>query len=90
MGGRSRARSGEPAPTAFPSPTESRAWLDRHGARARELWVRFYRKESGRGGLTCPEALDEALCVGWIDAVRRRLDQSSYVIRFTPRKPRSK
>jgi uncharacterized protein YdeI (YjbR/CyaY-like superfamily) len=53
------------------------------------LLVGFYNKESGKGGLTYPQALDEALCFGWIDGVRRNVDASSYSIRFTPRKPSS-
>jgi len=51
--------------------------------------VGFYRKESGRGGITYPEALDEALSYGWIDGIRKRLDAGAYTIRFTPRKPGS-
>jgi uncharacterized protein YdeI (YjbR/CyaY-like superfamily) len=54
-----------------------------------ELWVGFYKKASGRGGLTYAEALDEALCFGWIDGVRKNIGADSYAIRFTPRKPGS-
>jgi len=53
------------------------------------LWVGFHRKESGKGGITYPQALDEALCFGWIDGLRQRVDDTSYAIRFTPRKPGS-
>lgn len=53
------------------------------------MWVGFYKKDSGRGGLNYAEALDEALCFGWIDGVRKRVDEFSYTQRFTPRKPRS-
>jgi uncharacterized protein YdeI (YjbR/CyaY-like superfamily) len=66
-----------------------RAWLDKHHGKAGELLVGFYRKETSRGGITYPEALDEALAFGWIDGVRKRVDVESYTIRFTPRKPGS-
>src|SRR5882672_2827331 len=58
-------------------------------ARARELWVGFFKKDSGKGGLTYAEALEEALCFGWIDGLKKRADEFSYTHRFTPRKPRS-
>ena len=76
-------------PTFFATPSEFRRWLEEHHATARELWVGFYKKDSGRPSITWPEAVDEALCYGWIDGVRRRIDDVSYAIRFTPRKPRS-
>lgn len=63
-----------------------RAWLAENHATAREVWVGFYRKDSGKGGITYAEALDEALCFGWIDGVRRKVDDSRYTNRFTPRK----
>ncbi len=73
-------------PTFFKLQAEFRQWLAQHHCETRELWVGFYRKESGKGGITYPEALDEALCFGWIDGLRKALDNSSYTIRFTPRK----
>ena len=73
----------------FPSGDLFRRWLERHYGRASEVWVGFYRKDSGRGGITYAEALDAALCFGWIDGIRKKLDAASYVNRFTPRKPRS-
>ncbi len=76
-------------PTFFASPVEFRAWLERHHESARELWVGFYKKGSGRASITWPEAVDEALCFGWIDGVRKGIDEESYANRFTPRKPRS-
>ncbi len=76
-------------PRFFRSPAELRRWLAAHHARERQLLVGFYKKGSGRGGITYPEALDEALCVGWIDGVRRSLDEERYTIRFTPRQKRS-
>lgn len=73
----------------FASPAELRAWLRKHHAAAAELLVGFHKRGSGAPSITWPEAVDEALCVGWIDGVRRRVDEHRYVIRFTPRRPRS-
>jgi uncharacterized protein YdeI (YjbR/CyaY-like superfamily) len=73
----------------FPSPGALRARFAANHARARALWVDFYKKATGKPSVTYPEALDEALCVGWIDGVRKRVDGERYVIRFTPRKPGS-
>ena len=60
-----------------------------HAENARELWVGFHRKDSGRPSITWPESVDEALCVGWIDGLRKSIDASSYMIRFTPRRATS-
>jgi uncharacterized protein YdeI (YjbR/CyaY-like superfamily) len=76
-------------PTFFATPAEFRAWFEEEHERAQEVWVGFYKKGSGKPSVTWPEAVDEALCFGWIDGQRRGLDAASYVIRFTPRKPRS-
>lgn len=76
-------------PTFFATPAELGAWLAEHHATASELWVGFHKKGSGRPSVTWPEAVDEALCVGWIDGVRKGIDEHRYTIRFTPRKPRS-
>ena len=73
----------------FPSPTELRRWLERHHAQARELWVGFYKRSSGRPSVTWPEVVDQALCFGWIDGIRKSVDDLRYTIRLTPRKPRS-
>ncbi len=75
--------------THFATPAELRAWFSRHHASAQELWVGFHKKGSGKPSITWPESVDEALCVGWIDGVRKSLGEESYVIRFTPRKPTS-
>jgi uncharacterized protein YdeI (YjbR/CyaY-like superfamily) len=64
-------------------------WLAAHHDTAVELQVGFYKRDAGRQSITSQEALDEALCYGWIDGVRKGLDEASYTIRFTPRKPRS-
>lgn len=73
----------------FTSSDAFRRWLERRHASATEIWIGFYRKDSGRGGITYAEALDAALCFGWIDGIRKKLDASSYTNRFTPRKPGS-
>jgi uncharacterized protein YdeI (YjbR/CyaY-like superfamily) len=78
-----------PKPLFFPSPAAWRAWLEEHHADAQELWVGFYKRDSGRPSITWPESVDGALCFGWIDGVRRSIDEISYTIRFTPRKARS-
>jgi len=65
------------------------AWFARHHTTALSLLAGFYKRESGRPSVTWPESVDEALCVGWIDGVRRRIDAVSYSIRFTPRRPGS-
>lgn len=66
-----------------------RRWLEQNHQSARVLWVGFCKKGSGRPSITWPEAVDGALCFGWIDGIRKRIDDDSYTIRFTPRKPRS-
>jgi len=73
-------------PKFFATLGKFRAWLTAHHATETELWVGFYKKASGRGGITYNEALDEALCFGWIDGVRKRLDDDACVQRFTPRR----
>jgi uncharacterized protein YdeI (YjbR/CyaY-like superfamily) len=73
-------------PTFFPTPSDFRAWLKKNHRTAGELLVGFYKKESGRPSITWPESVDEALCAGWIDGVRRRVDDEAYTIRFTPRR----
>jgi uncharacterized protein YdeI (YjbR/CyaY-like superfamily) len=76
-------------PTFFETADQFRGWLARHHATAAELWVGFHRKGSGRPSITWPESVDQALCFGWIDGVRRSLDGGSYMIRFTPRRTTS-
>jgi uncharacterized protein YdeI (YjbR/CyaY-like superfamily) len=77
------------APTFFKTPAALRRWFQAHHATRAELWIGFYKKDSGRGGVVYRQALDEALCVGWIDGMVRRVDELSYMQRFTPRRPRS-
>jgi uncharacterized protein YdeI (YjbR/CyaY-like superfamily) len=76
-------------PRFFRTRRAFRQWLEKHHASTTELWVGFHRKSSDKGGITYREALDEALCFGWIDGVRRRLDESSFVQRFSPRRAKS-
>src|SRR5260221_11505639 len=78
-----------PKPTFFPTPSDFRAWLEAHHDKFPELVVGFYKKDSGKPSITWPESVDAALCFGWIDGVRRSIDETSYTIRFTPRKPTS-
>ncbi|MHA3775331.1 YdeI/OmpD-associated family protein [Verrucomicrobiota bacterium sgz303538] len=77
------------SPTFFATATEFRAWLEAHHEIAAELWVGFYKTGTGKPSITWPQAVDEALCVGWIDGLRKSLGELSYMIRFTPRKSQS-
>lgn len=73
----------------FTRPADFRAWLDRNHNKASELWLGIRNKRATQTSITYSEALDEALCFGWIDGVRKSVDATIYTIRFTPRKPRS-
>jgi uncharacterized protein YdeI (YjbR/CyaY-like superfamily) len=70
----------------FKSPSEFRRWLEKNHGDTQELWVGYHRKGSGQPSMTWPESVDEALCFGWIDGIRTRVDDLRYTIRFTPRK----
>jgi uncharacterized protein YdeI (YjbR/CyaY-like superfamily) len=76
-------------PTFFATPADFRGWLEEHHESATELVVGYMKRVTGVPSVTWPESVDEALCFGWIDGVRKSLDETSYVIRFTPRKPKS-
>lgn len=76
-------------PRFFETPTDFRDWLEQHHERATELLVGFHKTKSGTPSLTWPQSVDEALCFGWIDGRRTSLGETSYTIRFTPRKPTS-
>lgn len=78
-----------PAPRFFKTQQHFRDWLSVHAATENELLVGFYKVGSGHPSMTWPESVDEALCYGWIDGVRKRVDDASYTIRFTPRKTTS-
>ena len=73
-------------PTFFETPAKFRAWLQKHHKTADELWVGFYKKATGKPSITWQEAVDEALCFGWIDGIRKRVDADSFTNRFTPRR----
>jgi uncharacterized protein YdeI (YjbR/CyaY-like superfamily) len=73
----------------FPTPEELRAWLEEFHLVESELWVGFYKKSSGKPSITWPQAVDALLCFGWIDGIRKSVDETTYVIRVTPRKPKS-
>jgi uncharacterized protein YdeI (YjbR/CyaY-like superfamily) len=77
-------------PEFFATPAHFRAWFKANHSRQQELWVGFYKRDSGLPSITWPESVDVALCYGWIDGIRKSLDEKSYMIRFTPRKERSK
>jgi uncharacterized protein YdeI (YjbR/CyaY-like superfamily) len=70
----------------FETPAELRAWFEHHHESAPELFVGYWKKGSGRTGVTHPQAIEQALCFGWIDSVSRSLDDKSYQVRFTPRR----
>jgi uncharacterized protein YdeI (YjbR/CyaY-like superfamily) len=75
-------------PEFFPTSQDLAAWFEAHPA-ASELWVGFWKKGFERPGISYADAVDEALCNGWIDSVIRRVDEASYMVRFTPRRPKS-
>lgn len=75
--------------THFHCPEAFRTWLMRHHSERDELWVGFWKKSTGRPSITWPESVDEALCFGWIDGIRKSVDDEAYTIRFTPRRSRS-
>ena len=74
------------SPKFFATPARLREWFRKNQARVDELWVGFYKKGSGKKSITWPESVDEAICVGWIDGIRKSVDAESYKIRFTPRR----
>jgi uncharacterized protein YdeI (YjbR/CyaY-like superfamily) len=76
-------------PTTFERSQDFRAWLEQHHDTEPELWVGYHKKGSGKPSMTWPESVDEALCFGWIDGIRKRIDEERYMIRFTPRRARS-
>ena len=70
----------------FKSPNDFRKWLEKNHATTQELWVGYYKKASGQPSITWPESVDQALCFGWIDGIRKSVDDLRYTIRFTPRR----
>jgi len=81
--------SSEDKPVYFDSAADFRRWLQKHHAKVEVLWIGFWKKASGRGGLTYEEAVDQSLCFGWIDGLKKAHDAASFKQRFTPRRPRS-
>jgi uncharacterized protein YdeI (YjbR/CyaY-like superfamily) len=79
----------QPTRTFFATAEKFRQWLEANAATTTELTVGFWKVDSGRPSMTWSESVDQALCFGWIDGVRRRIDDDSYEIRFTPRRPGS-
>jgi uncharacterized protein YdeI (YjbR/CyaY-like superfamily) len=75
--------------TFFKTQPDFRRWFEKHHDTSKELLVGFYKKGSRHPSITWPESVDEALCFGWIDGIRRSIDDSSYTIRFTPRRTSS-
>jgi uncharacterized protein YdeI (YjbR/CyaY-like superfamily) len=73
----------------FPSGQAMRDWLEANHATADELWIGIYKKGSPKTGVTLAKAQDVAMCFGWVDSMTRRIDEDSYMLRFTPRRPRS-
>src|SRR5687768_8037193 len=76
-------------PIFFPSPSDFRAWLEKNHKTETELIVGYYKVDTGKPSMTWSQSVDQALCFGWIDGVRRSIDKESYCIRFTPRRPTS-
>jgi len=76
-------------PIFFPTPVDFRRWLARNHKTAAELWVGYYKKGSGKPSMTWPESVEEALCYGWIDGIRKSINSEAYMIRFTPRRKSS-
>jgi uncharacterized protein YdeI (YjbR/CyaY-like superfamily) len=76
-------------PRFFRNQSEFASWLERNHDRAKELWVGYYKKSSGRPSITWQESVDMALCYGWVDSVRHSIDEAGYTNRFTPRRPGS-
>lgn len=75
--------------TFFKSTSDLRNWFKKHHLTVQEFWVGYYKKSSGKPSITWAESVDEALCFGWIDGIRKSIDDVSYTIRFTPRRKRS-
>jgi uncharacterized protein YdeI (YjbR/CyaY-like superfamily) len=78
-----------PKPRFFAKPADFRKWLKANHATETELWVGYYKVASGKPSITWPESVDQALCFGWIDGIRKSIDDTAYMIRFTPRKKSS-
>lgn len=76
-------------PRFFKTVSDLRNWFIDEGESSKEIWIGFYKKGSGKTSVSYAEAVDQALCFGWIDGIRKRIDELSYTNRFTPRRPKS-
>jgi len=76
-------------PVFFANALAFRKWLEKNYKKEKELWVGYYKKHTGKSNMTWSESVDQALCFGWIDGIRKGIDEESYCNRFTPRKPKS-
>ncbi len=74
----------------FKNQADLRQWFEKNGAKIKEVWIGFYKQGSAKVGITYAQALDEALCFGWIDGIKKSVDELSYTNRFTPRRPKGK
>ena len=80
------AKAASEEPRFFSTQAELRAWFQEHHETLEEQWIGYYKKASGNPSITWPESVDEALCFGWIDGLRKSIDETRYKIRFTPRR----
>lgn len=87
--GRDAGRGSPASPRFFRTQGELRTWFEQYHEQGGELWVGYYKKGTGRPSVTWPESVDAALCYGWIDGLKRSVDEKSYTLRFTPRRKRS-
>ena len=85
-----RAPGGSAGLLFFPTAADLRAWYESNHDRFDELWVGYYKKGTGLASVTMPESVDAALCFGWIDGLKRSVDERRYKVRFTPRRARSR
>ena len=76
-------------PIFFKNQNELRKWFEKNYNKKKEIWIGFYKKDSGKANFTWSQSVDQAICFGWIDGIRKSIDEESYMIRFTPRNPRS-
>ncbi len=75
--------------TFFENQAYLRKWFEANYKESKEIWIGYYRKGTGKPSITWKESVDEALCFGWIDGIRKKVDDESFTIRFTPRNPKS-
>ena len=79
----------EGKPIYFKNSEALRSWFEKNYQKENTVWIGFYKKDTGLESITWTESVDQALCFGWIDGIRKKVDEKSYKIRFTPRNPRS-